>query len=563
MRKLFLLILVFVCSVAFGQGEIVKKGQKALTKNAKILKAHYLWEYNEPSDWANIHYAKSGEALLLVNDSADRYIAFNCTVQSSGQYCVDVYGGTKADSLIYTTTLNNTIDFNYQMPQGKGKSYGSNGYDTYIIRIYPKLKTKNITLFYARNHPSSSMTNVGTLLANINIPTLTTFTINIASLQYCNFYKCINITTINGVFRYAPRLVTVTFPKKMKSLQYLGHANSSYSPFNNCPNLKRITLPDSLPNVLSMYQCFTNCTSLEYVKMPIYAPKISDFFQTFSGCTKLKTVQLPIYTPLLTSMASCFSNCSTLVSVRLPEITNLKKNIEGIFARCVKLETVNLGGITQVNNLGGVFSICPSLKTVIFPKMPLLTGTGSHNAIETALGTFYGSTGLRKLVLPDSVPHLKSVYTNFFYQTSIDTLIFFKKADSLVTFPSILTTLVSVDTFSTCVWGNQMVTFNITIKDLKYFIQPTLKVNQLILRGASLATASSLHTIDIDWANSTYGGTSPQIDIRWNSLSATTIDAIFTALPVVVGKTIDVSGNPGSATCTPTIATAKGWTVII
>ena len=101
-----------------------------------------------------------------------------------------------------------------------------------------------------------------------------------------------------------------------------------------------------------------------------------------------------------------------------------------------------------------------------------------------------------------------------------------------------------------------MVTFNITIKDLKYFIQPTLKVNQLILRGNSLATASSLHTIDIDWANSTYGGGSPQIDIRWNSLSATTIDAIFTALPVVTGKTINVAGTPGSATCTPAIATA-------
>jgi hypothetical protein len=125
------------------------------------------------------------------------------------------------------------------------------------------------------------------------------------------------------------------------------------------------------------------------------------------------------------------------------------------------------------------------------------------------------------------------------------------------------TELWELDTISTCVWGVGQVDTYFTIRDLKTFKQPTLRVSKLLLRGASLATASSLHTINIDWANSTYGGTTPQIDIRWNSLSATTIDAIFTALPVVVGKTINVGGNPGSATCTPAIATAKGWTVIV
>ena len=137
-----------------------------------------------------------------------------------------------------------------------------------------------------------------------------------------------------------------------------------------------------------------------------------------------------------------------------------------------------------------------------------------------------------------------------------------KSATSLATFTNDLS-ISTLDTISTSVYGTSMVNWNLVIKDLKTFKQPTLRVSKLTLRGASLATASALHTIDIDWANSTCGGTSPQIDIRWNSLSATTIDAIFTALPVVTGKTINVAGNPGSATCTPTIATAKGWTVTV
>jgi len=45
------------------------------------------------------------------------------------------------------------------------------------------------------------------------------------------------------------------------------------------------------------------------------------------------------------------------------------------------------------------------------------------------------------------------------------------------------------------------------------------------------------------------------------NLSATALDEIYTNLPVVVGKTITVTGNYGVASDTPAIATGKGWTV--
>ena len=44
-------------------------------------------------------------------------------------------------------------------------------------------------------------------------------------------------------------------------------------------------------------------------------------------------------------------------------------------------------------------------------------------------------------------------------------------------------------------------------------------------------------------------------------LSAASLDEIYTNLPVAVGQTITVTGNYGTATDTPAIATAKGWTV--
>jgi hypothetical protein len=44
-------------------------------------------------------------------------------------------------------------------------------------------------------------------------------------------------------------------------------------------------------------------------------------------------------------------------------------------------------------------------------------------------------------------------------------------------------------------------------------------------------------------------------------LSAAALDALYTSLPTVTGKTIYVKGNYGISGHDPTIATAKGWTV--
>ncbi|TXI88388.1 MAG: hypothetical protein E6Q36_05675 [Chryseobacterium sp.] len=48
-----------------------------------------------------------------------------------------------------------------------------------------------------------------------------------------------------------------------------------------------------------------------------------------------------------------------------------------------------------------------------------------------------------------------------------------------------------------------------------------------------------------------------------NSLSTNALNDYFSRLPIAVAQTIAVTGNPGSATCNTTIATLKGWVVII
>ena len=97
---------------------------------------------------------------------------------------------------------------------------------------------------------------------------------------------------------------------------------------------------------------------------------------------------------------------------------------------------------------------------------------------------------------------------------------------------------------------------------LAEFNCPKLRVAKLLVGYSATVHYSQLNSLEIDWANSDWSHTSaPQLSIS-AAIDATEIDRIFTALPTVTGKTIDVRYSTGYAGCTPSIATAKGWTVL-
>ena len=58
-------------------------------------------------------------------------------------------------------------------------------------------------------------------------------------------------------------------------------------------------------------------------------------------------------------------------------------------------------------------------------------------------------------------------------------------------------------------------------------------------------------------------GTTSALILSYQSFSAATLNAFFTRLPATTKTaTIDVRSNPGAATCTTSIATNKGYTVV-
>ncbi|MDP2106173.1 MAG: hypothetical protein Q8J76_09290, partial [Desulfobulbaceae bacterium] len=140
----------------------------------------------------------------------------------------------------------------------------------------------------------------------------------------------------------------------------------------------------------------------------------------------------------------------------------------------------------------------------------------------------------------------------------------------------LLPSAISILPAVTGVWGSLVDTVNISVEEITEvnwtmpnplvvamqsvslisFKQPTFKITYVAVEGISVARPGKLVYFDVDWSTVT-----GNISLMRNSLPVEEINRIFTALPVVTGKTINVLANPGYATCNKTIATAKGWTV--
>ncbi len=110
--------------------------------------------------------------------------------------------------------------------------------------------------------------------------------------------------------------------------------------FNSCNNLKAVSLPASLTELLS--SCFANCRALESVT----------FETNEDGYMNLKKLD-----------SGAFQNCVSLKEIYFPESTSSLTLGNNSFQNCYDLEKVTLNGqITAVNQ---VFTSCPSLKQFV------------------------------------------------------------------------------------------------------------------------------------------------------------------------------------------------------
>jgi len=216
------------------------------------------------------------------------------------------------------------------------------------------------------------------------------------------------------------------------------------------------------------------------------------------------------------------------------------------FYNLVELRSVEILNCSAVTNMSLMFYGCTSLQTV-----PLFNTA----AVTTMSNMFNGCTGLQIVPL-------------FNTAAVTDISLMFQSCYSLQTVPLFNTAAVTnmVSMFYNCYSLQTVPLFNTAavtnMSNMFYGCYSLQTVPALVTTAVTSSSSfSSMFSSCENLSRIKAKNFRFTFSVASCKLSATALDEIYTNLPTVTGQTITVTGNWGTATDDPTIATAKGWTV--
>ena len=268
-------------------------------------------------------------------------------------------------------------------------------------------------------------------------------------------------------------------------------------------------------NITNMTNIFNSCYSLTTIPL-LNTSSVTSMNDMFNSCYSLTTIPL-LNTSSVTNMTNIFNGCRSLTTIPLLN-TSLVTSMNGMFYSCYSLTTIPLLDTSLVTSMNDMFNSCYSLTTI-----PLLD-TSLVTSISFMFYSCYSLTTI-PLLNTSSVTNMTNIFNGCYSLTTIPLLntslvtsmaSMFYSCRSLTTIPLLDTSLVTsmANMFNSCI---------------------NLKRIQSPIRFTTILSNSKL--------------------------SSTELNEIYTNLPTKTGQTLTVTGNWGTATDNPTIATAKGWTI--
>jgi surface protein len=306
--------------------------------------------------------------------------------------------------------------------------------------------------------------------------------------------------------------------------------------FNLCRSLESVPLFNTAA-VTTMSSMFGTCTSLKTV--PLFnTASVTNMASMFNGCTSLKSVPL-FNTAAVTSMSSMFNGCYSLTSVPLFN-TAAVTTMASMFNGCYSLKTVPLFNTAAVTTMASMFSSCHSLQSV-----PLFTTT----SVTSMSNMFNECINLKEIPNFNITTTLilgSGIAINTF---SLQSFTLYSSVYNITTFPI----MISTTAFSNITTGSTYNSIS-TSRALKRF-----NVN---CTAVTSAPATSLATYFPNLSSVIATGMRYAFSVLGCRLDGTALDALYTSLGTAAGaQTLTVTSNHGTVDDTPSIATAKGWTV--
>lgn len=426
--------------------------------------------------------------------------------------------------------------------------------------------------------------------------------------------------TFSSAMNGCSNLRNVTFPNNTPATVTFNLAST----FTSCVNLQSIILP---PNVIvSTYSStFQTCAALKYVSLPTNATSVTTMANMFYGCFALTSLTLPSTAPSaavpmgnlcrdcnslseitipstykIISLSSAFQNCTNVKLITLPNNTqNNITNLDGTFQNCYKLQSVVLPtSMTASTTMGYMFNSCVSLSGATLPaSMPLVTNlqnaftncnslisvtlptTISGNFVSCFLQSFQNCYKLKSITLPatitnNTIPNtFASTFNNCYSLESItlptSNLTSLATATSTFSGCRSLTGVTNMSVLGNSASGGTIVTSTTFATDTRNLLSLTLapRLTSLAING-SVGFLSALNSLRLsNVGTGQWGGTSPQIDVSYTSLSTAALNLLFGDMAAqgnVTSKTINITSATGAAGLTAgdrLVITSKGWTI--
>lgn len=213
------------------------------------------------------------------------------------------------------------------------------------------------------------------------------------SLKNVTFHEDPNamIGAMTGTFKGCSALTSIDLPavgsltnaNAVSGSIWGAGATGNIGAFQQCTNLKSITIKDCTSLGVATFMSCTNLTSIE---LPDNIVRIGQ--GAFYGCTKLASINMPSNLEAVENRA--FMNCSALTSIELYDFVS-SIGIEA-FIGCTKLEEVTMGASIETISEKAFYNLT-NLKNVEFPTVLKTIGREA----------FYGCSAMTAINLPASL----------------------------------------------------------------------------------------------------------------------------------------------------------------
>jgi len=485
-----------------------------------------------PSAWTSLPSVAGQQRLAGLHriDVDGNFVALT----AAGAYTVDWGDGTTTNHASGATAQKT---YDYTAISSTGES--TLGYRQVVIQVYPQSGQTLTSVNLNVRHSSTSVGYSGGWLdVAVNGSSITSLrfsgTVTQAYLKQITVLQH-SMTSTANMFQGCIALVSVP-------LFDTASVTNMSSMFYQCWSLSAVPFLNT-SSVTTMVGMFRDCFALTSIPL-LNTASVRDMTQMFWSCRSLVAVPL-LNTASVTSMNTMFSGCSSLASVPLFNTASVT-DMASMFSSCTSLATCPLFNTSSVTSMSTMFSGCTRLISSPAFNTPSLTSTFQmfntcSSLVSVGLFNTASVTSMQNMfascTLLASVP--------LFNLTAATNVIGMFQSSGVTSVPLFVMSAAGVNAqnmFNSCLYLTAL---------------PALNLSTVTTLTSFASSSPSLCSVGCTNINQT-------ISFASCKLSAAQIDAIFNNLSSSgSGKTITVTGNYGAATCTTSIATAKGWTVAV